>query len=344
MGWQEELRRLDVELANGRITHENHRKQRDELLAAASAGGDPSPVASPLRRPAGPANQQWQSANPDLQGRPTAPVTPLPPPTPAPLFTTDRRTTAPSPADQRNTDHLPLNAGRMDSPTVVLPAVLPPPQPPPRTYRPAGAPVSAPVRHGRKRTWLFIALGVLLVLALIIGGTWWLGVGQRTSEQPAQSQSQADALADRLPALPGTANPKNATMSIAKGLELGLYPARTADTLTRNGSTEVIFRGSAEGSRGYLVMVIPTGSPTAAQAVVEQLYQSALTSGFTQVQSDLRAATGIDGKTRLNATWYASGSTVVSVGLSQPANVDQATLTAHQAQTVRSMRDVLPAG
>jgi len=69
MGWQEELRRLDVELANGRITHENHRKQRDELLAAASAGVDPSPVASPLRRPAGPAERCRTSCKPCFHDR-----------------------------------------------------------------------------------------------------------------------------------------------------------------------------------------------------------------------------------------------------------------------------------
>ena len=65
MSWQEELRRLDAELAGGRITRHEHRKQRDELLAAASGGAAPSPVAAPLV-PVGtqPGVSRWQSSNP----------------------------------------------------------------------------------------------------------------------------------------------------------------------------------------------------------------------------------------------------------------------------------------
>jgi hypothetical protein len=345
MGWQEELRRLDVELATGRITHESHRKQRDELLAAASGGGEPSPVVSPLRHPAGPAGQRWQDVNLGPRARPTAP---LPhPPVPAPPVAGDRQTTAPSPADLRPTDAIPVprpNSGQANQPTVILPAVLPP-HPSLRkpaqagAYRPIDESFQGRTKNRGKPIWLFIAAGVLLVLALIAGGMWWI-----TDKNGPTGAPPAATLEARLPTLPGTANPNNSTMSVAKGLALGLYSPQTADTLTRNGTTEVIFRSSAEGTRGYLVMVIPTSGAGAAQAVVEQLYQSALASGFTQVQSDLRAATGTDGKTRWDATWYASGATVVSVGLSQPASVDQATLTDRQVQTVSSMRNALPPG
>ncbi|MQA11522.1 MAG: hypothetical protein GEU98_23820 [Pseudonocardiaceae bacterium] len=43
MGWQDQLSRLDTELAHGRITAEQHRKQREELLAQASSAAPPSP-------------------------------------------------------------------------------------------------------------------------------------------------------------------------------------------------------------------------------------------------------------------------------------------------------------
>src|SRR5690349_10803482 len=78
MNWQEELRRLDAELAAGTITRHEHRKQRDELLAAVSGGGITSPVAAPLGQ-AGvhPGPSGWQSANP---GRSAGP----PPNTPEP--------------------------------------------------------------------------------------------------------------------------------------------------------------------------------------------------------------------------------------------------------------------
>jgi hypothetical protein len=133
-------------------------------------------------------------------------------------------------------------------------------------------------------------------------------------------------------------------MSISQGQALRLYPAQSADTFTRNGATELVFRGSAVGADSYLVMVIPTRGPGNARAAVEELYRDVLATGFTAVQSDLRTAATIAKNTRVNVTWYASGDKVVSVGVSQPASEDQATLMTHREQTVKSMRDVLPAG
>ena len=63
MSWQDDLRRLDADLAAGRIEPAAHRKQRDELLAQASGSTVPSPVPSPLRRPA----TAWHSTNPAAQ-------------------------------------------------------------------------------------------------------------------------------------------------------------------------------------------------------------------------------------------------------------------------------------
>ncbi|NIH86171.1 hypothetical protein [Amycolatopsis granulosa] len=57
MSWQDELRRLDADLANGTITQHEHRKMRDELLAAASGIGASAPV-----------QPRWQSANPANPG------------------------------------------------------------------------------------------------------------------------------------------------------------------------------------------------------------------------------------------------------------------------------------
>ncbi|NBH10467.1 hypothetical protein GTY80_45425, partial [Amycolatopsis sp. SID8362] len=130
MSWQEELRRLDAELAEGRIEPADHRKQRDELLAQASGSTVPSPVPSPLRRP----GDTWRSANPASHPTPVHPVAPpqrvesprpapLPPPPwqrtglPKTVSTShvpaipDHMTTAPSPADITPTRYL-----RVDGP------------------------------------------------------------------------------------------------------------------------------------------------------------------------------------------------------------------------------------
>ncbi|TCP57181.1 hypothetical protein EV191_1011134 [Tamaricihabitans halophyticus] len=64
MSWQEQLRQLDTELAHGRISADDHRKQRDELLAEASASAPaknrPASVDERLR---------WRSSNPGAQPR-----------------------------------------------------------------------------------------------------------------------------------------------------------------------------------------------------------------------------------------------------------------------------------
>jgi hypothetical protein len=389
MGWQEELRQLDVDLANGTIDHDRHRKLRDELLAGASGGSSPSPVASPLRRRGG---QQpvWQSTNPGSaeqrpaepkpprQQQPTKPqpAPPAPPKQPKPVkpapFETDRRTTAPSPADERPTDFLPYpkpNPPRRETSTVVRPAVLPPPPPPrpepvfvartPEPARPLDLDSYEPPEDRQRPVWLFVALGVVLVAALIAGGMWALSSRNKgdvvaappspsssapsTSSQAASAPKPVDIPA--LPKLPGTQNPANTTsLTVAKGLELGLYSQADADTFTRNGVTQLAFNGSAEGPRGYLVLVVPTSGPPAAKTLVDYLYKNAIDTGFTPVKSDQQAAAGSDGKTRWDATWYTSGDKVVSVGLSQPMAADKFILKTRHDQTVKALLKVLPPG
>jgi hypothetical protein len=348
MSWQEDLRRLDVELAAGRITHGRYRKVRDELLAGKSGGAAPSPVTSPLRRPTG---QHWQSIYPDPQPQPTTPLTP---PTAPPLFPTDQPMSAPSPADTRATDSMPVprvTNTPVDRSTFALPSpsTIPMGMAQPGPTSSLNDPFShQAVKNRQRRVWLFVSLGVL-VAALLIGGSWWLGTHNTGGGPPAPPSANPPAapggtVEGRLPVLPGIPNPNNSTMPIAKGQALGLYPAQSADTFTRNGATEVIFRGSAMGADSYLVMVIPTSGPGNARAAVEELYRDVLTTGFTAVQSDLRTATTITNNTRMNVTWYASGDKVVSVGVSQPVGAEPAVLMTRREQTVNSMRDVLPAG
>jgi hypothetical protein len=369
MGWQEELRQLDVELANGRITPESHRKQRDELLAVASGGGSTSPVASPLRRPPGEQGQQWQSANPGhQQATPPArePVTPPPPPTPVPPrptpgrpFTTDRRTTAPSPADQRHTDWLPYPipaAGRVDSATVVRPAVMPPPPPAPRHNphqgpqrppgrRPSDTTVPLARKDRRKPVWLFIALGVVLVAALVAGGVWWIGT---TSGTPA---STASAVEKSLPVLPGTAGPNNSTVSVDRALELKVVGQHTADLMKANGAQEIIYRSSAEmadQTYGYTLFVVRTPSAGNASKLAEDLTQYAEANGFTDMKlADTPPGTAVSVQSpqgTLGESWYSSAGLTVGVGISQLPSGDIAPLRERVASTRNQLIAVLPRG
>lgn len=79
MTWQDELRQLDEELAAGRLSAEDYRRQRDELLSqsASTAGpsGSPPPVSTPaIGQPA----QPPQPVQPPQQQQP--PGGPFPPP------------------------------------------------------------------------------------------------------------------------------------------------------------------------------------------------------------------------------------------------------------------------
>jgi hypothetical protein len=382
MGWQEELRRLDVDLAEGRITHETHRKQRDDLLAGASGGVAPSPLTSPLRRPTEP---MWHSVDPGPQAPPPSPVPPPPPVKPPPFkpaapFVTNRRTTAPSPADQRATDSLPYprpTQSRVDAATVVRPAVLPPPPPPlPGILDAARQP--GPVQQyldqphpdpaadhptGSKSAWLFVGAGLLLVVALIGGGSWWLlGGGSGGASQAAPpvplSSSPAPAptptptpqpgppIADRVAAPPGVPNKDNSTMSIAKGAELGLYPAEAAGKFTANGATEIAYRASTDGAGpdAYFILVLPTKSPANAKAIVDYLGNGSLSGGFDKTADSRLTVAGVRDGRAMTGSWYASGNIAVTLWVSQPADTKRSALNPKFTTMLSALQQKLPAG
>lgn len=391
MSWQDELRRLDDELAGGRLTHEVHRKMRDELLASVSGGSAASPVVSPLRRPTAlPPQQQWQSTYPQLPTpphqpppvqQPPAPVAQQPPtpPVPAPepprsrrvtssaeLLSTTRQTTAPSPADQRATDSMVFPrraAGNPLQPQPTRPAALPPLAPAKNGSAPAYLPDNPfPTlrKNHRLPMWLFLALGVLLVLAMIIGGSLWLGSGSDTpvaappptptasgAPAPVQNTSTTQppptSLEDRLPKLPGTASNDNSTMSLAKGSELKLYSPEAGTFFASKGATEVVYEGSTDGTSGYLILVVPAKNPDDAAAIIQYLRTNSLNGGLQAGKiGDVDAVTGQNANGKLSGTGYASGNFAVTAWVSENLGGSAATLAEHLQQTVAQLRQALP--
>ncbi|WP_199430729.1 hypothetical protein [Qaidamihabitans albus] len=341
MTWQAELRRLDAELAAGRITHDQHRRQREEILAVESG--------FPAQRPAA----GWQTANPAASQSSQSSQEPPAPPAPHPLLANGWPTTAPSPADERPTDSMPYPNVPPPAPAELTTPIARVPASParPPAAPPVPAPPPEPVNRGRKLTWLFLALGVLLVLVLIVGGAWWLGRGTDTSAgsaggtattAPSAPPASEVALEHRLPALPGEQSTNNSTMSVDKGVEFGLYSAQAATFLAERGVGEVITRGSQDGSTNYLVMILPAASAGEAREVVEHLYQTTLSGGFTAVDAPLRTATGVSGDNRVTGAWYTSGEYAVALLLSQAPDLPEHTLTERLDQVVDSLRAVLP--
>lgn len=70
MNWQDDIRRLEEELAAGRITADEYRTRRDVLLAQSAAGQAPTPNQAPQNQP--PQNQppQWMATPPAQPGVP----------------------------------------------------------------------------------------------------------------------------------------------------------------------------------------------------------------------------------------------------------------------------------
>lgn len=382
MSWQDELRQLDVELAAGRVGHAEHRRKRDELLAEASGGTMPSPVPSPLRRPGG----AWHSTNPAArpveppaatvqqhqpfqQTQPYQQVQPVYTPVEQPEKKAgipriaDHKTTAPSPADINPTVYLRATAppARNQPSTRELNRPLPPlaPEPGPRHQAPAE---DYAVVGKRKPTWLFIGAGVLVVLALIIGGTLWLGSSQSSNvaeQPPAQSVAQPPnglapsgqpdsaqtPLEDRLPALPGTPSKDNSTMSVAKGVELSLYSKAAGDYLASKNVASVTYKGSNEGTNSYLVLVIPANDAKDAASIVKYFRENSVDAGLREQRvGDRLALVGANQNGQLSGIGYVSGTMAVTTWVSQPLGGDPQALDTRLEQTLTSLDTVLPAG
>lgn len=275
----------------------------------------------------------------------------------AQLLATKKPTSAPSPADERATDSMRFPSIE-DAPTVVTNPVPPPARPlpsmspPPPLHGPGqqlpfdAAPVlQAPPK--RKPTWLFITLGVVVVLAMVAAGVWFLrGDNTTTTAQPTTSAvSSPEAVEARLPTLPGTPSTNNGTLTVEQGIDLKLYSREEGQLFKDNGANQVIFRGSSQGPQGYLVLVVPASSPAAAASITRGLYEHSLTAGLQTVPSgstDAKAVTGSNSAGQMSGTWYTSGSYAVAIWVSQGLDGDPNSLAERLAQTKTSLATALP--
>ncbi|HKN55130.1 MAG TPA: hypothetical protein VJX66_21730, partial [Amycolatopsis sp.] len=210
-----------------------------------------------------------------------------------------------------------------------------------------------PPGNRRLPTWLFLAAGVLLVLTLIAGGTWWLGSGKSsesappglsTTTLPSEPPAQAlePQLEDKVPQLPGTQFPQNSTLSLSKALELNLFAKETGQVFAQHGATRVVFRGSTAGDIGYLAFAVPTESDSDAKAVVDYLRDATRSGGFAPITGDPEVVTGRTGERRTDGTWYASGKVAVVLWASQQFDLEKAQLKDALDNTLASFRKALP--
>ncbi|MBB5958776.1 hypothetical protein FHS29_005385 [Saccharothrix tamanrassetensis] len=243
MAWQEDLAELDRTLAEGRISADEYRRRRDELLASASGAGPQQPqqgggpFGAPFRWEASPPNQQ--NPNPDATqvvntGQPPVPPVPHNPNPDATQVVTGQR-----PADADRTQYV--------RPVAPPPNQLPPPhqQPPQGAWGGAGgAPVNTPpwgndqgfgvvgeqtpswIAQGPEvfdesgggggKKWLAI-VGIIVVLALIGGAIWFFTT--RPADQTGQTGGQTTS----------STAPTTTTTKPKDGLEVAKLPGVAQD-------------------------------------------------------------------------------------------------------------------
>ncbi len=363
MSWQEELRRLDAELAAGTISSSEHRRRREDILAEVSGAplmsfsGTASPhtpddVSTPTTTgstssatPGSPeGSSQWRAANPagaEANSRTTEaqPENSGPSAATAALLSTTRPTTAPSPADQRPTE------------LIRRPDFSAPPPVPSAAPTQAHTESSADSRRSGL-TWVAISGAVFVALGAVIGGAWWLGQ-DRSAPPPAAAGNAAPAedaaagahrptLEDRIPALPGRPSTNDSTLAVDKGVELGLYPEHSARILADHGVNEVIHRSSTDGDTGYFLLVIPTPDAERAASLTDELSGLTVGAGFTSVEGLEGGLTGVIGDQRLRGTWYVSDNVAVNLWVSQRVPADTERLASLTEEAVATLTRALP--
>ncbi|PKV92860.1 hypothetical protein ATK30_3690 [Amycolatopsis echigonensis] len=256
--------------------------------------------------------------------------------TPGTPFSTDRPTTAPSPADDRPTavfGAIPVNGNQPE---------------PRRLWEDDAKP-----RRG-KPTWLFLSLAVLVVLALVVGGIWFLGTKKDSNDSatppPAASSApntQPASLEDKLPTLPGTPNPENSTMALDKAVQAKAVSDADANLMRAAGADQLVYHAYAGTDGGTTLIAVPTPSKAQAGQLVQGLRQNLVTGGFDSSPLGPAATdllyTGSSPAGRVMAFWYTSGGVSVGIGVSGPVGQDPAALRSRMEEIRAKVAAALPA-
>ncbi|WP_439662491.1 hypothetical protein ACSHWB_14175 [Lentzea sp. HUAS TT2] len=301
VNWQDELRKLDDELASGRISADDYRVRRDQVLSSSNTSG---------QQPAAP---RWQAqppapaAGPASGSQATQYITPVgEPPKPNPDAT---QVVTPRPPDADRTQAVP--SASMGQPNYGPPSPAhgfqqPGPPPPPwqvggdqappwlsqsnDNWSRSGPEVFDETSSGKGKK-VFAIIGVILVIALIGGAVWWFGLregsggtGGNTNAAPSSTttSSKPKTALELLPASPGTADPNNGETTADKLVTAGVLAAEDAEALTAAGVQKIAFKGSKEDAFTYNAEVFETDSPEKATKLAADLADSAGKSGMVE--------------------------------------------------------------
>lgn len=371
MDWQDQLRRLDKQLSEGAISAQDYRRLRDELLAEASA-------------PAQSKGYLWSSARPDDRPAPApedADDTQVVEVSPNGAVHTEKdtpRQTPPEPAEDPDT------TATVSAETVAAadqrPPTFPPrpPQlpvaPPPMTGLQPQAPWSGqvigeevfanakPPSRGPR-----VAL-VVLVLLVVLGGAggavWYFAIrseeppaAQQSDNRPSDTERSNEAeptpdpnrppaeVANALTPLPGTPDPNSGTISAQRADALKLVHPDEVTLAAEHGVTDVIFRGSTNGSVGHALLVLATPYEAAATELTDAEQDFLRDSGFAageELSNGLPVLERSDDTGTVYRVVYTSGRYTVRLGVAQ-RDGNPAALREQLETAATAVAEVLPA-
>ncbi|MCR3747128.1 hypothetical protein [Lentzea californiensis] len=298
VNWQDELRKLDDELASGRISADDYRVRRDQVLSSSNAGGQQAP------------GQRWQAqpppAGPSTGSQATQYIAPVgggEQPKPNPDAT---QVVTPRPPDADRTQAVP-SAG-MGQPNYGPPSPAHGFQQPGPPWQ-AGSDQAPPWLTQSNDSWarsgpevfdesspgkgkkVFAIIGVVLVIALIGGAVWWFGLrsgsGGGDPTTPAATSTTSTTTKPKtalelLPDAPGTADPNNGEATADKLVTAGFLTADDAVALTTAGVQKIAFKGSKQDAFTYHAEVFETDSAEKATKLATDLVDAAEKSGLVE--------------------------------------------------------------
>ncbi|MET9226975.1 hypothetical protein [Lentzea sp. NPDC003310] len=296
MNWQDELRKLDDELASGRISADDYRVRRDQVLSSSNASGQQAS-----------GQNRWQaqppSAGPQTGSQATQYIAPVgggEQPKPNPDAT---QVVTPRPPDADRTQAVP--AAGMGQPNYGPPSPahgFQQPGPPPPPWQMGGGDQAPPWLTQSNDNWsrsgpevfdetgggkgkkVFAIIGVILVIALIGGAVWWFGLrntsgggteNTNTAASTTTTTTKPKTALELLPAAPGTADPNNGDATADKLVTAGFLTADDAEALTTAGVQKIAFKGGKDGAFTYHAEVFETDTPEKATKLAADLADAA---------------------------------------------------------------------
>jgi hypothetical protein len=356
MAWQDELKNLDGELSAGRITGDEHRRRRDEILAAASSSA--VGLRRPISRPAQPSgNGQSEAGSDDSQpvdtGSTPAPSSqpPNPQPPSAPAVAPEHGSAAPEEAKPGWVAQLP---GPVQQP-IAGPGPSAPPLPrrqPGQHFQLPPKVTSASAKQGgevfatattRRSGWVFLVAGALAVILVALLG--WTVILPAGDDQAATGGRPAEELSlDQLP------NPTDRTLTTSgeltvdqAQLEAVVKPDEAA-YLSKAGTEKIYYRAVNAQNVGYQIFAIQAANPESGRVLVADVINRGKQLGMADTTIDgvppgVTVTRAISGTAVIFEAVYQAGRTVVRIVVGQPDQADEQLLAAALKHSVGLVTD-----